>query len=103
MKDYITILLGVAGRPVLFHRVGDFNVNTTNARQSLRHALGEVHGTVLASGAAEGDLKMVAAIAPVLLDRLADKRLGRLKERLDRPWETGEEVTDGLVAPRVAA
>lgn len=69
----------------------------------LRHAFGEIHGSVLPPGATEGDLKMNAAIPPVLLYRLADKRLGRLKERLDRLWEAGEEVTDGLVAPRVAA
>lgn len=115
---------GEAGWPVLFRRVGDFNVSTINARQSLRHALGEIHGAVLArplaaaarltpcgvratrplrggriSGAAEGHLKMVAAIALVLFDRLADKRLARLKERLDGLRETSEEVADGLVAP----
>ena len=46
---------------------------------------------------------MVTAIALVLFDRLADKRLGRLKERLDRPRESGEEVTDGLVTSGVVA
>ena len=47
--------------------MGDFNFNAINARQSLRHALGEVHGAVLASGAAEIDLKMITAIPLVLL------------------------------------
>ena len=61
----------------------DLNLNSIYYSKMLCHALGEVHGAVLTSGAAEGDLKMVAAIALVLLDRLADKRLGRFKEWLD--------------------
>jgi len=37
------------------------NLNTISSFQPLGHALGEVYGTVLASRAAEGDLKVVAA------------------------------------------
>ena len=77
----------------------DLNINSINYSKMLCHALGEVHGAVLASGAAEGNLKMVAAIAFVLFDRLADKRLGRFKERLDRLRESGEEVNYGFVTP----
>ena len=70
----------------------DLNLNSIYYSKMLSHALGEVHGAVLASGASEGDLEMVAAIALVLPDRLANKRLGRFKERLDRLRESGEEV-----------
>ena len=38
-----------------------FNLHAISSCQPFGHALGEVHGTVLASRAAEGDLKMVAA------------------------------------------
>ena len=58
---------------------------------------------MLATGATESDLKMITAIPFALFYRSADKRLSRLKEWFDRLWETGEEVIDGLVAPRVAA
>ena len=71
--------------------------------KTLCHALSEVHGAVLASGAAEGDLKIVAAIALVLLDGLADRRLCRPKERLDRLRESGEKVHHRLITSRVAA
>jgi hypothetical protein len=56
LEDYITILLGVVGRPVLFRCMGDFNFNAINARQSLRHALVEIHGAVLPTSAAESYL-----------------------------------------------
>lgn len=81
----------------------DLNLNSIYYSKMLCHALGEIHGTVLPSRATEGDLKMVAAVALVLLDRLAGKRLCRFKKRLYRLWKTGEKVADGLVAPRVAA
>ena len=81
----------------------DLNINSINYSKTLCHALGEVHGAVLASGAAKGDLEMVAAIAFVLLNRLADKRLSRFKKRLYRLRELGKEVNHWLVTPRVAA
>lgn len=81
----------------------DLNLNSIYYSKMLSHALGEVHGAVLTSGASEGDLKMVAAIALVLFDRLADKRLGRFKERLDGLREAGKEVSHGLATPCVAA
>ena len=79
----------------------DFNIGYID--EVCCDTLGEVHGAVLASGASEGDLEMIAAIAFVLLDRLADKRLGRFKERLDGLREAGKEVSHGLVTPCVAA
>ena len=42
----------------------DLNFNAVNATQSLRHSLCEIDGTVLPTGASEGDLQMLAAIAP---------------------------------------
>ena len=81
----------------------DLNLNSIYYSKMLCHALGEVHGAVLPTSAAEGHLKMVAAITFVLLNRLADKRLGRFKERLYRLRESGKEVSHGLVPPRVAA
>ncbi len=46
----------------------DLNFNTVNAAQSLSHSLCEIDGTVLPTGASEGDLQMFAAIAPIFLD-----------------------------------
>lgn len=68
-----------------------------------RDTISEVHAAVLPACAAEGHLQTVTPIPPVLLDRLADERLGRHKEWLDNLRKAGEKVADGLVAARVAA
>ncbi len=45
-----------------------FNLNSISSYQPLGRALSEVHGTVLPSRAAEGDLKVVAAVFEIFLD-----------------------------------
>jgi hypothetical protein len=40
-----------------------FDFYSIYARQPFRHALGKVHGTVLPSDAAKGDLEMLTAVA----------------------------------------
>jgi len=74
-----------------------FNFHTINSAQSFRHALGEVNGSVLASGTSKGDLKVVAPIMFVFFDRLADKRLGSIKKEIHLFRELGEEIGDRLV------
>ena len=71
--------------------------------QPLGHALGEVHGTVLASRAAEGDLKVVAAGGEIFVDRLADERFRRAEEAIHFVLVAVEEFGNGLVAAGVAA
>ena len=84
-------------------RMRHFNFHTINTAQPLRHALGEVDGAVLASGATEGDLEIVAPIMLVFFDRLANKSLRSIKKDIHLLRELGEEIGDRLVAPRVAA
>ena len=47
--------------PIRPCRMNHLNLHVINPYQPLGHALGEVHGTVLPSRVAEGDLKVVAA------------------------------------------
>ena len=49
--------------PKCFYHMNHLNLNVISSLQSLGHALGEVDGAVLASRAAEGDLKMVAVLS----------------------------------------
>ena len=79
------------------------NLHAINPCQPLGHALGEVHGTVLTSRAAEGDLKVVAAVFEIFVDRLADKRFRRAEKAIHLVFVVGEEISNGLVATRVAA
>ena len=66
--------------PIRHRRMRDLNFNAVNAAQSLSHSLCEIDGTVLPASAAEGDLEMLAAIAPVFFDRLTDKGLRRVEK-----------------------
>ena len=103
------------------------NLHAISSYQPLGHALGEVHGAVLArplaapsgfalraqatrplrggriSRAAEGDLKGVAAVFEIFVDRLADKRFRRAEKAIHLVFVVGEEISNGLVATRVAA
>ena len=79
------------------------NLNAISSCQPLGHALGEVHGTVLSSRAAEGDLKVVAAGSEIFVDRLADERFRRAEEAIHLVFVAGEEIGNGLVAARAAA
>ena len=79
------------------------NLNAISSCQLFGHAFSEVHGTVLASCATEGDLKVVAAVFEIFIDRLADERFRRVEEAIHLFSVTVEEVTDGLVASGVAA
>ena len=80
-----------------------FNLNAISSCQTLGHALGEVHGTVLASCAAEGDLKVVASGSEIFVDRLADERFRRAEEAIHLFPVVVEEFGNGLVAAGVAA
>ena len=84
-------------------RVLHLNLHSFNPLQPLGHALGEVHGAVLASRTAEGDLKVVAAVVEIFVDRLADERFRRAEEAIHLVPVTVEEIGNGLVAPGVAA
>ena len=79
------------------------NLNTINIGQPLGHALGEIDRTVLPSRAAEGDLKMIAAVVEIFVDRLADKRFRRVEEAIHLVPVAVEEFGNGLVAARAAA
>ena len=79
------------------------NLDALGSCQPLGHALGEVHGTVLASRAAEGDLKMIAAGCEIFADRLADERFRRAEEAINLVFVVVEEIGNGLVAARAAA
>ena len=74
------------------------HLHTINPCQSLGHALGEVHGTVLTSSAAEGDLKVVAAVFEIFADRLADERCRRAEEAIHLVSVAVEEFGNGFVA-----
>ena len=78
------------------------NLHPFNPIQPLGHALGEVNGTMLTSCAAEGDLKVVAAVG-VFVDRLANERFRRAEEAIHLVFEAVEEVANRLVAAGVAA
>ena len=79
------------------------NLYPFNSRQPLGHALGEVDRAVLTSRAAEGDLKVVAAVGEIFVDRLANERFRRAKEAIHLVFEAVEEVANRLVAAGVAA
>ena len=58
---------------------------------------------MLSSRAAEGDLKAVAAVFEIFVDRLADERLRRAEEAIHLVFVDGEKIGNGLVAARVTA
>ena len=74
-----------------------------NPCQPLGHTFCEIHGAVLAAGAAEGDLKMIAAIFEIFVNRLADERFCRAEKAINLVFVAIEEVADWLVAAGVAA
>ena len=79
------------------------NLHAISSCRPLGHALGEVHGTVLTSRVAEGDLKVLAAVFEIFVDRLADERFRRAEKAIHLAFVVGEEIGNGLVAARVPA
>ena len=78
-----------------------FNLHAISSCQPLGHALGEVHGTVLPSRAAEDDLKVLAAVFEIFVDRLADERFRRSEEAIHLVFVVVKEIGNGLVAARI--
>ena len=79
------------------------NLDTISSCQTFGQTFGEVHGAVLASCATEGDLKVVAAVFEIFIDRLADERFRRAEEKIHLVFVAVEEFGNGLVAASVAA
>ena len=80
-----------------------FNFHTINIAKPLRHALGKVDGSVLASGTSECDLEVIASITFVFFNRLADKYLRSIKKDIHLLREPSEEIDDRLVVSGVTA
>ena len=98
-----TLHLMARGMTSRSRRMLHLNLDAFNSLKPLGHALGEVDGAMLASCAAEGDLKVIAAIVEIFIDRLANERFRRAEKAIHLVLIVVEEVANWLVAAGVSA
>ena len=81
----------------------DLDLDAVGTNQALGEAFGEVDGPVVPPVATKGDLQEVAPILEIHLDRLAYKRLSRIKETVHLRLVPLKKINHRLVESGITA